>query len=657
MISRFSDISVIGKMGLAFGLLVAVVAGSGIGMSVFMQNTHHAVDLNTNSYQILDEVGNIQQAIQQRESALRAFLIAGDKSFLDTVTDAQDRFTTAMSRVREYSREGGVPEDQLSFQVVEEAAANWKREVADREIALASQPDGLEAARQMEASQANALIIERLHRELNAIEARERSRLEQRSALADEGLHGINAVLLTGVGVAALAAALCALLLTRLIVAPLNRISLAMAELSEGRTAAPLRMDRKDELGRMAAAFDQLRETVSRAFAQAQMIAELPLGVMTCDPSDNFKINYMNRRSLEVLRTVEHLLPCKADELSGKSIDILHRHPEHQRRILSNPDSLPHRAKIKLGNEVMDLRVSAIRDDQGRYVAPMLTWSLITQQVQLTDDFERNVKGVVDLVSQAAEEMAQAADALSRTATDANGQSMAVAAAAEEASTNVAAVASATEELSASIQEIGRQAEVSNTRTSQAVTDAAKADDLMNRLVEAAREVGEVVDLITAIASQTNLLALNATIEAARAGEAGKGFAVVASEVKGLANQTAQATDRIRSKVEEIQGASNSAGTALRGITHIIREIHETAAAISAAVVQQQAATREIAGNITQAAIGTRDVTEHISGVTQATGDTGSAAQQVRGSAAELSQGAGRLAVQVDNFLQNARAA
>ncbi|MFV3075667.1 methyl-accepting chemotaxis protein [Niveispirillum fermenti] len=622
-----------------------------------MQNTHQAVDLNTNSYQVLDEVGNLQQAIQQQESALRAFLITGDKSFLDTVTEGQSRFAAAMSRARQYSREGGVPQDQVSFQVVEEAAADWKREVADREIALASQPDGLEAARQMVANRASAPIIERLHRELNTIETRERGRLEQRSAIADEGLHGINAVLWTGVGVAALAALLCALLLARIIVTPLNRISLAMAELSEGRATGPMRLDRKDELGRMAAAFDQLRETVSRAFAQAQMIADLPLGVMTCDPSNDFKIDYMNKRSLEVLRTVEHLLPCKADELAGKSIDILHRHPEHQRRILSNPNALPHRAKIKLGNEVMDLRVTAIRDDQGRYVAPMLTWSLITRQVQLTDDFERNVKSVVDLVSQAAEEMAQAADALSRTATDANGQSTAVAAAAEEASTNVAAVASATEELSASIQEIGRQAEVSNNRTSQAVTDAAKADQLMNRLVEAAREVGEVVDLITAIASQTNLLALNATIEAARAGEAGKGFAVVASEVKGLANQTAQATDRIRSKVEEIQGASNSAGTALRGITQVIREIHETAAAISAAVEQQQAATREIAGNITQAAIGTRDVTEHITGVTQATGETGSAAQQVRGSAAELSQGAGRLAVQVDNFLQEARAA
>ena len=50
----------------------------------------------------------------------------------------------------------------------------------------------------------------------------------------------------------------------------------------------------------------------------------------------------------------------------------------------------------------------------------------------------------------------------------------------------------------------------------------------MQSLAEAPQKIGDVVKLISDIASQTNLLALNATIEAARAGQAGKGFAVVA---------------------------------------------------------------------------------------------------------------------------------
>jgi len=73
---------------------------------------------------------------------------------------------------------------------------------------------------------------------------------------------------------------------------------------------------------------------------------------------------------------------------------------------------------------------------------------------------------------------------------------------------------------------------------SQAVEEANRTNITVQGLSAAAQKIGDVVKLISDIASQTNLLALNATIEAARAGEAGRGFAVVASEVKSLASQT-----------------------------------------------------------------------------------------------------------------------
>ncbi len=72
-------------------------------------------------------------------------------------------------------------------------------------------------------------------------------------------------------------------------------------------------------------------------------------------------------------------------------------------------------------------------------------------------------------------------------------------------------------------------------------------------LAEASRQIGQIVTDIEGVAGMTNLLALNATIEAARAGAAGKGFAVVAGEVKSLANQTARATEDIRSRIEALQ--------------------------------------------------------------------------------------------------------
>src|SRR5271154_3490354 len=77
-------------------------------------------------------------------------------------------------------------------------------------------------------------------------------------------------------------------------------------------------------------------------------------------------------------------------------------------------------------------------------------------------------------------------------------------------------------------------------------------------LWDSAAHIGNVIKLISAIAEQTNLLALNATIEAARAGAAGRGFAVVASEVKGLASQTAKATEEISVQITDMQVATDA---------------------------------------------------------------------------------------------------
>src|SRR5207247_2525250 len=106
--------------------------------------------------------------------------------------------------------------------------------------------------------------------------------------------------------------------------------------------------------------------------------------------------------------------------------------------------------------------------------------------------------------------------------------STSAASASAQASTNVQSAASATEELDSSISEIARQVDHAKTTSGEAVQQAKTTDARVAELSQAASRIGEVVKLITAIASQTNLLALNATIEAARAGEAGKGFAVVA---------------------------------------------------------------------------------------------------------------------------------
>jgi methyl-accepting chemotaxis protein len=253
--------------------------------------------------------------------------------------------------------------------------------------------------------------------------------------------------------------------------------------------------------------------------------------------------------------------------------------------------------------------------------------------------------------------MQMTAQSMSATADQSSTLVNAVASAAEETSINVQTVSSGTEELSSSISEIGRQVTNSAQIARKAVDEAGQTDATMQGLADNAARISVVVDLIQTIASQTNLLALNATIEAARAGEAGRGFAVVASEVKSLANQTAKATDEIRSQIANMQTVTTSAVGAIRNIGHTISEINEVTTAIAAAVEEQGAATREIARNIQHAAGGTAEVSSNIVGVSTASAEAGSAASEVLSASGALRREADVLRSEIDAFLSNIRAA
>ncbi len=271
--------------------------------------------------------------------------------------------------------------------------------------------------------------------------------------------------------------------------------------------------------------------------------------------------------------------------------------------------------------------------------------------------FESQVGGVVGELSSSSQELEGTARSMTATAEQTNGQAGAVAQAAQAASAGVQTVAAASEQLAASIGEITRQVAQSARMSSKAVEEARRTDEIVRALAESAQRIGHVVGLINGIAGQTNLLALNATIEAARAGDAGKGFAVVAGEVKGLASQTARATEEIAGQINQIQAATREAVEAIGGIAATIEEVSGIATSIASAVEQQGAATAEIARNVQQTATNTQDVTAHITGVSTAANSTGAAAEQVLAAAGDLSRQAKRLTGEVDRFVTEVRLA
>lgn len=110
------------------------------------------------------------------------------------------------------------------------------------------------------------------------------------------------------------------------------------------------------------------------------MLDTAPINVLYADT--NFVVRYMNEASLETLRSIQHLLPIKAEQILGQSIDIFHKNPSHQRKLLADPSNLPHQARFPLGNEMVELVANAIFTDAGELAGFMVTWGIITKQLE-----------------------------------------------------------------------------------------------------------------------------------------------------------------------------------------------------------------------------------------------------------------------------------
>lgn len=437
---------------------------------------------------------------------------------------------------------------------------------------------------------------------------------------------------------------------------PISQIQIGLSEIAAGNTDISLPpADGKDEISKLVHAANRLKDSVVEAFMLKELVHGIPINVMTVDIKNDFKVNYVNQSSMDFLSKHEASLPARANEILGRSIDIFHKNPDVQHRILSNPANMPYRSRIEVANENVDLMVSALRDRQGMYVGATMTWVVVTAQERLATNFETNVAGVFTMLSSALSELETTAQTMSSVAEEAKNMSETVTISAKDASSNVSSVAMASEELTFSISEISKQIQKSATLAVEAGKQAEATNQTVHVLKEAAKKIDDVVQLINDIAEQTNLLALNATIEAARAGEAGKGFAVVASEVKNLAGQTATATDEIAEQIRGMQRATEDSVQSILKINATIQELGMLSSSIDSAVREQLNATTEISRNVQQASSGTGEVTEGMIRVNQASEQTGHSAQEMLKTTQNLAKQSNALQKEMNEFLQSLR--
>jgi methyl-accepting chemotaxis protein len=182
------------------------------------------------------------------------------------------------------------------------------------------------------------------------------------------------------------------------------------------------------------------------------------------------------------------------------------------------------------------------------------------------------------------------------------------------------------------------------------------AQDIL-ALSEQTQQIGEITATVNDIADQSNMLALNATIEAAKAGEQGKGFAVVAAEVRNLAEQSKQATAKVRSILGDIQKATNAAVLATEQGTKgveagvvLAKQAGGVINQLSETIREAAQAAQQIAASAHQQSVGMEQIAQAMKNINQATTQFVSGARQSQAAAENLNEMARELKTTVEFY-------
>ena len=181
-------------------------------------------------------------------------------------------------------------------------------------------------------------------------------------------------------------------------------------------------------------------------------------------------------------------------------------------------------------------------------------------------------------------------------------------------------------------------------RMEQIEASVMSSAEVVKKLGENSKQIGQIVESISAIADQTNLLALNAAIEAARAGEAGRGFSVVAEEVRKLAEQSQQSAEEIKNRISVIQDDTADAVVSMENGTNevqqgtqAIREVGEQFAEIMSMVSNIEAKMQGISGSVDKVSTNTQNIVSAVDDIDTVSRKTAEHTQTISAAAEEQS--------------------
>jgi methyl-accepting chemotaxis protein len=170
------------------------------------------------------------------------------------------------------------------------------------------------------------------------------------------------------------------------------------------------------------------------------------------------------------------------------------------------------------------------------------------------------------------------------------------------------------------------------------------------QLNERTQQIGGITQTVKDLADQSNMLALNAAIEAVRSGEHGKGFGVVAREIRNLADQSINATERVRDILGDLGNAIlSTARMTEQGhvrVTEGLEQVRLTGdhfKELATIIHDNAAAVRQIAGAVSQQNAGIAQIFSAVTDLSSMMGETQSGLKATTDAARLLQEVAGQM--------------